>query len=75
MKMQFVVCLRNSGNQASLEGGKLYEVLPDEEATKHGSWRVIDESGEGYWHATDMFYQIEIPSDLVATLHGLYQAA
>lgn len=72
---QFVVCLSNSGNEASLEVGKLYEVVPDEEAATHGYLRVIDESGEDYWHAADMFYQIEIPSDLATTLHGLYQTA
>ena len=35
----------------------------------------IDESGEDYWHAADMFYRIEIPNELARTLHGLYQAA
>ncbi|MEK7831922.1 MAG: hypothetical protein AAB401_12590 [Acidobacteriota bacterium] len=72
---QFVVCLGNSGNEASLEVGKLYEVISDEEAIRHGYLRVIDESGEDYWHAADMFYRIEIPNELATTLHGIYQAA
>ncbi len=31
---------------ASLEVGKLDRVIPDEDATKHGSNRVVDESKE-----------------------------
>ncbi|MBP6824602.1 MAG: hypothetical protein KA368_23860 [Acidobacteria bacterium] len=73
--MPFAVCLNNSENKASLEVGKLYEVIADEEAVKHGYLRVIDESGEDYRHAADMFYQIEIPSELATALHGIYQAA
>lgn len=72
---RFVVCLNNSGNEASLEVGKLYQVLPDDEAVRHGYLRVVDESGEDYWHAADMFYSIELPQDLAAALHGIYQAA
>ena len=32
--------------EASLEVGKLYRVIPDEEAESHGYLRVVDESGE-----------------------------
>ena len=72
---RFAVCLNNSGNEASLEVGKLYQVLPDEEAVRHGYLRVIDESGEDYWHAAEMFYLIELPQELAITLRGIYQAA
>ncbi|MGH9935821.1 MAG: hypothetical protein ACREAM_06210 [Blastocatellia bacterium] len=72
---QFAVCVDNTDAEASLELGKLYEVIPDEEALKHGYLRVIDESGEDYWHAAEMFYLIEVPPDLATTLHSIYRAA
>ena len=72
---RFAVCLNNTGNEVSLEIGKLYQVVPDDEAVRHGYLRVIDESGEDYWHAAEMFYLIELPNDLAATLRGIYQAA
>lgn len=72
---RFAVCLNNTDNEASLEVGKLYQIVPDEEAVRHGYLRVIDESGEDYWHAAEMFYLIELPNDLAATLRVLYQAA
>lgn len=49
---RFAVCLNNSGNEVSLELGKLYQVLPDDKAVLHGYLRVIDESGEDYWLRT-----------------------
>lgn len=52
----FAVCVDNADNEVSLEIGKLYEVIPDSEATQHGYLRVIDESGEDYWHAASMFF-------------------
>jgi len=72
---QFAVCVDNAGNEASLELGKLYELVPDEDAVKHGYLRIIDESGEDYWHAAAMFYLIDVPSDLATTLHSIYRAA
>ncbi len=72
---KFAVCLVNVGNEASLEVGKLYKVIPDREAVKHGYLRVIDESGEDYWHAAEMFYLLELPQDLTSALTAAYQVA
>ncbi len=55
---RFVVCLDNSGNQASLEKRKLYEVVPDPEAPRHNQIRVIDESGEDYLFPADIFLEV-----------------
>lgn len=57
----FAVCLNNEGYKASLEVGKLYRVIPDEEAEAHGYIRVIDESGEDYAFAVDQFHPVELP--------------
>ncbi len=45
---QFAVCINNDGYQASLEIGKLYQVIPDDDDASHGYIRVVDESGEDY---------------------------
>jgi hypothetical protein len=58
----------NSGYAASLEVGKLYRVIPDTEAAKHGYIRVIDESGEDYGYSTERFFLLEIPEALSKVL-------
>lgn len=63
--MQFAVCINYP---SSLEVGKLYRILPDDEATSHGYLRVIDESGEDYGYSNDRFFQIEVPEALEKTL-------
>ena len=64
----FAVCTDNTGYLASLEAGKLYQIVPDAEATKHGLIRVIDESGEDYGYAADRFFILEIPGELEKAL-------
>ncbi len=64
----FAVCLNNEGYPASLEVGKLYRIIPDEEAAAHGYIRVIDESGEDYAYSTERFYLIALPQAVEQTL-------
>jgi hypothetical protein len=71
----FAVCLDNTGYVVSLEVGKLYQIIPDAEAEHHGYLRIIDESGEDYWHAASMFYVVELPRDLARTLRTVYRQA
>ena len=65
---QFVVCLNNDGVQASLEVGKLYQMLPDKDARTEDYLRIIDEDGEDYLYPTDMFHPISVPSTVAETL-------
>ncbi len=58
---QFAVCLSNEGYEASLEVGKIYRVIDDEEARTNGLIRVIDESKEDYAFSANRFYPIEVP--------------
>ncbi len=58
---QFVVCLKNEGYLASLEIGKLYRIIPDNEAEKLGGLRVIDEDGEDYFYDAEMFCPLQVP--------------
>ena len=56
---KFVICVNNEGYEASLELRKLYEVLPDKSAARHGQVRVIDESGEDYLYPKSFFASVE----------------
>ncbi len=67
-KIQFAVCLNNAGYPASLELGKLYRVIADEEAAKENLLRVVDESGEDYAFASNRFHLVELPSNVQKTL-------
>ena len=62
------MCLNNEGYEASLEIGKLYRVIPDEEAEAHGYVRVVDESGEDYAFASERFHGVELPATVEETL-------
>jgi hypothetical protein len=64
----FVLCLNNEGYEAALDRGKLYRVIPDEEAASHGFIRVIDESGEDYGYAAARFFEVELPEEVEQAL-------
>ncbi|MGB9177703.1 MAG: hypothetical protein WCB68_00540 [Pyrinomonadaceae bacterium] len=64
----FVVCLDNEGYKASLEVGKLYCAIPDEEAEKHGYLRVVDESGEDYAFTAERFHPVKLPQTVEKVL-------
>jgi len=59
---QFGLCLNNEGYPASLETGKLYRVVPDDEMKTQGYLRIIDESGEEYAYDANRFYLIHLPT-------------
>lgn len=56
--IEFAVCINNQGFAASLEVGRLYQILPDYEAASHDYVRVIDESGEDYGYSNDRFFRL-----------------
>ena len=64
----FALCLNNQDYPASLEVGKLYRVIPDEQAAAEGYLRVVDESGEDYGFAATRFHLIELPAAVEAAL-------
>ena len=59
---RFVLCIRNEDCD-DLELRKIYQVLPDENASADGYIRVIDESGENYLYPQDYFVYIELPQE------------
>lgn len=72
LTQQFALCLNNDGYPASLEVGKVYRVIPDEEAASHGYIRVIDESGEDYAYSAERFHLIPLPREVE---HALLSAS
>jgi hypothetical protein len=72
---QFVICLKNKGHEVSLERRKVYPVLPDARAAKHGLIRVVDESGEDYLYPESFFAPIKLPQPIRrAVLAAVYPA-
>jgi len=64
----FAVCLDNDGYKASLEVGKLYRVISDDEAAAHGYIRVVDESGEDYTFTASRFHLVHLPQTVAQAL-------
>jgi hypothetical protein len=63
-EFQFVICINNDSNPASLILGRVYRTLPDAEAELHDMLRVIDEDSsepDGYLYPASMFAPIELP--------------
>jgi hypothetical protein len=65
---RFVVCIENTGYEASLERSKIYVVVPDEAAEREGDLRVGDESGEDYLVAADRFVAVDVPAAVGSSL-------
>ena len=61
---EFVICIDNESNPASLIVGKVYRLLSDAEAEAHGLIRVLDEDKtelDGYLYPASMFVPIDLP--------------
>jgi hypothetical protein len=63
----FVLCVEDGGME-DLEVRKVYQVLPDREASREGHVRVIDESGEDYLYPSDLFVPVKLPAAVVRRL-------
>jgi hypothetical protein len=60
----FVICINNDSNPASLIVGKVYRARPDSDAEGHHMLRVVDEDKsepDGYLYPATMFAPIELP--------------
>ncbi len=63
---EFVICIDNTGFEASLIVGKVYRKLPDPGAEQHGLVRVIDEDlseTDGYLYPASLFVSVELPEE------------
>jgi hypothetical protein len=61
-KRTFMLCIENKDCE-DLERRKIYQVLSDEEASKEGYVRVIDESGEDYLYPESYFILLQLPRE------------
>jgi hypothetical protein len=60
----FVICINNDTNPASLIIGKVYRTVPDAEAESHNMLRVVDEDKSepgGYLYPASMFAPVKLP--------------
>ena len=58
---EFVICIDNESNPASLIVGKVYRGLQDADAESHRLLRIIDEDTtevDGYLYPTSMFVAV-----------------
>jgi hypothetical protein len=62
--VKYAVCISNEGYTVSLMVLRIYRLLPDDEARKHGMVRVVDESGEDYLYPAGMFTPVDLPQSL-----------
>ncbi|MGB9775105.1 MAG: hypothetical protein ACPL7C_00955 [Anaerolineae bacterium] len=63
---EFVICINNDSNPASLIVGKVYRRLSDPEAESHNMLRIIDEDLSelgGYLYPASMFVPVELPEE------------
>ena len=64
MEKHFVICVENTGYEASLEKRKIYIRLDDSAAASHDQMRIIDESGEDYLFPASFFVPVELPANV-----------
>jgi hypothetical protein len=63
----FAICI-NSDDPDLLTPRSIYEILPDESASKSNYVRVIDNEGEDYLYPADHFVFVEFPQAVQRTL-------
>ena len=69
----FVICIDNGSNPASLLLGRVYRRLPDAEAETHDMLRIVDEDtseSDGYLYPVSMFAPVELPEAAQRALMG-----
>ena len=69
----FALCVEDGGME-DLEVRKVYQVLPDREASREGYVRVIDDSGEDYVYPSDLFIRVKLPAAVARRLQRPKQA-
>ncbi len=59
-KIGFALCIENRDCD-DLVKGKVYQVLPDDNAAQEGYLRVVDESREDYLYPESYFVLLDLP--------------
>jgi hypothetical protein len=71
---RFALCIENTGNEASLILGKVYQILPDVQAAKDDLVRIVDESGEDYLFDKAQFVFVEFSQAVTKKILALQNA-
>lgn len=58
----YALCVENKDSE-DLEKRKIYRVIPDEQASKEGYLRVVDESGGDYLYPESYFVIVQLPKE------------
>ena len=61
---EFVICINDGSNPASLIVGRVYRTLSDAEAEAHDLIRVLDQDkseSDGYLYPASMFVPVDLP--------------
>ena len=72
---RFALCLENTGNEASLILGKVYQIVPDARAAKDDLVRIIDESGDDYLFDKHQFVFVDFPQGVRRKILALQKAS
>ncbi len=67
-KKRYIVCVDNTGYEASLIKRKIYEVITDKQAEQDDLIRIIDESGEDYLYHISHFVFLELSAEVERAL-------
>ena len=59
---RFALCVENKDSE-DLEKRKIYQLIPDEDASREGYLRAIDESGEDYLYPQSYFILVQLPRE------------
>jgi hypothetical protein len=59
---RFALCVENRDCE-DLVKRKIYQVIPDKDASREGYLRVIDESGEDYLYPQSYFVLVQLPRE------------
>jgi hypothetical protein len=65
----FALCIENKDCE-DLERRKIYRTIPDDDASKDGYIRVVDESDEDYLYPQSYFIIIQLPREAEEALRA-----
>ena len=63
MSDKYVMCINNKNYPLDLTVHKVYKVIPDASAERRKMVRIVDDSGEDYWHDIHRFVAVELSAE------------
>ena len=66
-EIKFLICIENRDCD-DLVKGKVYRIIPDQDASKEKYLRIVDDSGEDYLYPESYFAPVELSLEAVKAL-------